>query len=206
MNCDPIARWYWLLEHLAFGSALQRARCRYLAELAAARNVLALGDGDGRALLALLQMCPQAQVDYLDQSAQMLRLAKERVARAGWSHRVIFLQADARTHRFTGVYDAVVSHFFFDCFDVGDAAAIIDRVSASTSANAVWLVSEFRESARWMRGVVRVLYFFFRMTTGLRTSAVANYAAHLRSVGFRRVEQTQSCGGLLAAELWHREK
>jgi len=48
MNCDGIARWYRALEYLVFGRALERRRFEYLNDMADARHVLILGDGDGR--------------------------------------------------------------------------------------------------------------------------------------------------------------
>jgi len=80
VNCDPIARWYRWFEYAGFGRALERRREAFLSDVADARRVLTLGDGDGRALEKLLAAAPHARVDYIDVSARMLQLAR---ARAG---------------------------------------------------------------------------------------------------------------------------
>src|SRR5450631_1026229 len=97
MNCDRIAPWYELLERLAFGRSLEKCRCRFLPDICGARRILALGDGDGRALVALLKASAGAQVDYIDLSVGMLKIAKKRVAQAGVAGQVTFLHGDALT-------------------------------------------------------------------------------------------------------------
>ncbi len=52
VNCDRIARWYRWIEYAGFGRALERRREAFLDDVSDARRVLALGDGDGRALAA----------------------------------------------------------------------------------------------------------------------------------------------------------
>src|SRR5258708_10812247 len=124
MNCDGIARVYRWLELLAFGRALERRRCAFLSDLHDARRVLVMGDGDGRALAALLQAAPAANVDYIDSSAAMLELAR---ARNG-AERVAYYGADALTVALPPAeYDAIVTHFFLDCLNTEEAGTLIAR-------------------------------------------------------------------------------
>src|ERR1700692_4874059 len=95
MNCDRIASWYRWFEYLGFGRGLERRREAFLNDVADARRVLALGDGDGRALAALLAAAPHACVDYIDVSAHMLELARERAV----SEHVNYRREDARIAR-----------------------------------------------------------------------------------------------------------
>ena len=117
MNCDRIARWYRWFEYAGFGRALERRREAFLSDVADARRVLALGDGDGRALAALLAAAPHACVDYVDVSARMLELARD----ARW-HRAGHLSLRRRAHHAAAAaeYDLIVTHFFLDCFDETD--------------------------------------------------------------------------------------
>ena len=202
MNCDRIARWYALLEHAAFGSALERCRVRFLPDLADAKRVLALGDGDGRPLVALLQACPAAQVDYIDLSAKMLALARKRTDH---DKRVTFIQADALTMPLPQAeYDAIVTHFFLDCFDEQNASRLIERIARAAKPGARWIVSEFRAEQWWSRWLVSWLYFFFRITTGLKTRCLPDYPRFLRQSGFNCLQRKTSAGGLLVSEIWRR--
>lgn len=195
MNCDRIARWYRWLEYAGFGRALQRRREAFLSDVADARRVLALGDGDGRALAALLASAPNTCVDYIDVSTRMLELAR---ARAGAEH-VNYRNADARTARFPAAeYDLIVTHFFLDCFDETELEPLIARLTDAAAPQARWLISEFRGNG-WL---VRTLYLFFRIATGLRTRRLVDHHPLLKRHGFRLIRNEDAWNGLLASELW----
>jgi SAM-dependent methyltransferase len=195
MNCDRIARWYRWFEYAGFGRGLERRREALLHEVADARRVLALGDGDGRALAALLAAAPHASVDYIDVSARMLDLAR---ARAGAEH-VVYRNDDARIAPLpTAAYDLIVTHFFLDCFDETDLETLIARLADAATAQARWLISEFRGNG-WL---VRALYFFFRIATGLRTRRLVDHHPFLKRHGFRLVRHEDAWRGLLTSELW----
>jgi SAM-dependent methyltransferase len=195
VNCDRIARAYRWLEYAGFGPALECRRKAFLREVAAARRVLALGDGDGRALSALLAAAPHASIDYLDASARMLEMAR---ARAG-AERVSFRRDDARTTPLpTAEYDVIVTHFFLDCFDENDLEPLIVRIARAARPEALWLVSEFRGNGP----LVRTLYFFFRVVTGLRTRRLVDHRPLLERHGFRLARHETAWRGLLASELW----
>jgi ubiquinone/menaquinone biosynthesis C-methylase UbiE len=198
VNCDRIARWYRWIEYAGFGRALERRREAFLSDVSGARRVLALGDGDGRALAALLAAAPHACVDYIDASARMLDLAR---ARAG-TQRVNYRCADARTAPLPEAeYDLIVTHFFLDCFDETDMEPLIARLARAATPQSRWLISEFRGNG-WL---VRVLYFFFRLTTGLRTRRLVDHHPLLKRHGFRLVRHKDVWRGLLASELWLQE-
>jgi ubiquinone/menaquinone biosynthesis C-methylase UbiE len=197
MNCDAIAPWYRWLEYAGFGRALERRREAFLSRVADARRVLALGDGDGRALAALLRANAGATVDSVDASAGMLELARARVGR----ERVAYHHADALTMPLEdGAYDLVVTHFLLDCFEAREQARLIERVARAASAEARWVVSEFRGNGM----LVALLYWFFRITTGLRTRELADHRALFERHGFRLERAESAWGGRLASELWVR--
>ena len=197
MNCDRIARWYRWFEYAGFGRALERRREAFLGDVANARRVLALGDGDGRALAALLAAAPQACVDYIDISARMLVLARERSGREHVNYRC----EDARVAPLpTAEYDLIVTHFFLDCFDETDLEPLIARLADAATPQARWLISEFRGNG-WL---VRALYFFFRIATDLRTRRLVDHHPLLNRHGFRLVRYQTAWRELLASELWER--
>jgi ubiquinone/menaquinone biosynthesis C-methylase UbiE len=211
VNCDPIARWYRWFEYVGFGGELERRRCAFLADVADARRILVLGEGDGRFLVRLVKQNiaqnPGASIDYVDLSDRMLALAR---SRAGES--VNYHHADARTIPLpAGEYDLIVTHFFLDCFDPPDAAMLVQRVANAAQPNARWLISEFRQPAAgwpavWARLWLRALYFFFRVTTGLRTTSLIDHHPLLEDHGFRQIRHQCARFGLLASELWIKQR
>lgn len=216
MNCNDIARWYRWLEYIGFGGALERRRFAFLTNVAdlerdlqrGAQRVLVLGEGDGRFLAKFVKPCKSDRnraknaclsVDYVDLSANMLELAR---GRAG-TDCVTYHHADALTIPLPAAhYDLVVTHFFLDCLDEDDAAALVEKIGASVQPHARWLISEFREPAMWARVIVGGLYFFFRITTGLRTRRLIDHHPLLTRAGFVLVREETGRFGLLASELW----
>jgi len=198
MNCDRIARWYRWFEYAGFGRALERRREAFLKDVADARRVLALGDGDGRALAALVSAAPQARIDYLDVSARMLELARARVG----TGRVTYRNGDALNVRWPeGEYDLIVTHFFLDCFNEKDLELLAPRIARAAGPQARWLISEFRGNG-WL---VRFLYLFFRIATGLRTRRLVDHHSLLEQHGFALRQDESAWRGLLASELWLRD-
>jgi SAM-dependent methyltransferase len=190
LNCDRIARWYRWLEYAAFGGTLRKRREAFLFELGNPKTVLVLGDGDGRFLQVFAALYPRARVDAVDSSARMIELARGRVPSA------TFHFADAREFAFKEEYDLAVAHFFFDCFEQDELRALLGRIRAKC-----WLVSEFRNT-RWSWPIPRGLYFFFRLTTGLRVTSLPDYRAVLERLGYRTEREQQALGGLVVSEMW----
>jgi ubiquinone/menaquinone biosynthesis C-methylase UbiE len=193
LNCDRIARWYRWLEYAAFGGALRRRREAFLFELGNPQKVLVLGDGDGRFLQVFHALYPQAQIDAVDVSAKMIELARSRV------DGVEFHFCDAREFVFDEEYDLAVAHFFFDCFEEEELAAMLKRIHTKS-----WLISEFRNT-RWSWPVLRGLYFFFRLTTGLQTRRLPDHRKILEELGYRMEREQTTVRGLIGSEMWLKE-
>jgi ubiquinone/menaquinone biosynthesis C-methylase UbiE len=206
VNCDPIARWYRWLEYIGFGGELERRRFAFLPQVAAARRVLVLGEGDGRFLARLVEQNLGASIDYVDLSDRMLELA---CRRAG-TDQVTYRQGDALTLPLPSAeYDLVVTNFFLDCFEESDAVILVERIAAAARPRARWLIAEFRQpesgwQALWARVWLRSLYLFFRVTTGLKTRRLVDHHPMLRQRGFRPERAESALFGLLASELWTR--
>jgi ubiquinone/menaquinone biosynthesis C-methylase UbiE len=200
MNADRIARLYRWIEYATFGLALQRRRVAFLPEVADARRVLVLGDGDGRCLEKLVEQNPRARFDYVDSSGRMLALAR---GRAG-TERVAYHPADALEIALPARgYDLIVTHFFLDCFDEAGASRLVECVARAACPRARWLVSEFRRT-RWSPPLLASLYLFFRITTGLKTRRLIDHHPLLARHGFQMVRAESAWRGLLASELWMR--
>ena len=197
MNCDPIARWYRWLEYAGFGGALQRRRFAFLGEIAGAKRVLLLGDGDGRFLARFSGDNPSAAIDSVDLSGRMLELARSRCP----ADQVTFHRADALKFPIGG-YDLICTHFFLDCLNRAQLESLADRIAASCARDARWVVSEFREPGAWAHAIVSGLYFFFRWTTGLRTRELVDHRPILERAGFQMKRCESARFGLLVSELW----
>ena len=212
MNCDGIAPYYQVIEHLSFGRYLERTRFAFLGEARTSRRAIVCGGGDGRFLARLLRVNLHVEVDFVDLSPKMVELAERRVAGMGetFRKRVRFRVRDVREFEpRTDGYDLIVTHFFLDCFSEPELAAIVACLGSWAVPGARWIVSDFREAAGpvgrlWTRAVIRGLYAAFRFTTGLLVTRLPNYAAALGREGYFQRCEEKALGGLLHSSLWRR--
>jgi ubiquinone/menaquinone biosynthesis C-methylase UbiE len=207
-NFDGLARAYRALEFLAFGRSLERARFCLLDRLADSREILVLGEGDGRCLARLVRAAPLARIRCVDASAAMLARAATRLTDSADRARVTLEQADALCLPLpSGHYDAVVTLFFLDCFLPEQVELLVGRVRAGLQPGARWLWADFAlPAAAWRRALARValrlLYFFFRWQTGLPARRLPPAEAILARAGFQREAEREFRGGFIRSALF----
>ncbi|QJW99933.1 class I SAM-dependent methyltransferase [Frigoriglobus tundricola] len=121
-----------------------------------------------------------------------------------------FTVADARTDPLPAAgYDLVVTNFFLDCFRPLELAAVVDRIAGACAAHAVWVDGDFRlPTEGWVRPVARgllaVMYAFFRLTTRLSAHELIDPAPLLAALGFAQVAEETQLRGFLSSRLWVR--
>ncbi len=206
---DRIARFYRLLETIAFGRALERARFQYVDRLASCGRILVIGEGDGRFLTRSMRVAPQARVTCIDASAAMIELARARLT-PDERLRVTFLHGDARSVSLpAGPFDAAVTLFFLDCFTDADVSRIVGRVAPVLAPDAVWLFADFAVPARgWRRFYARLcvgaLYAFFRWETGIEARRLPDMEGAIAAAGFQPAAEMTLQAGLLRTVVFGR--
>ena len=216
---DRLSRAYRALEFLAFGRDLERARFSLLGSLADRRDILVLGEGDGRCLERLRALAPQANIHCVDASRAMLDRARARLGEAGGGAggsrggpggRVTLEHADAFEVRLEpGRHDAVVTLFFLDCFTTGRVSVLMDRIQASLAPGALWLFADFALPARgWRRWRARawlaLLYACFRWETGIEARALPESERLMSAAGWRPRAVREFQAGLVRTVLLRR--
>jgi ubiquinone/menaquinone biosynthesis C-methylase UbiE len=201
-NFDSLARPYRWMERLSFGGALARARVAHVDTLSSCRQVLLLGDGDGRFLARALAVAPSAEFHSIDASATMLALACARLSPADRA-RVTVEHADALEAPLAAArYDAVVTLFFLDCFTPAETTRLVERVARAATPNAIWLFADFAIPARGIRrAAARVLtgglYWFFRWRTGISATHLPDAEHEIARHGFAPAAVRAFAFGLL---------
>jgi SAM-dependent methyltransferase len=206
-NFDRLAGPYRWLEYLSFGPFLWRCRAQYLPLLCYCQRALVLGDGDGRFAAELLRRNAQVAVHAVDLSPTMIQTVE--VAARAHSSRLTTEIADLRTWSPCAAtrYDLVVSHFFLDCLTFGEVAGLAQRLAASVSPGALWVVSDFAVpqtvfGALIARPLVSGLYLAFRWLTGLRVRALPDHAQALAAAGWLLKCERRWLNGLLLSQIW----
>jgi SAM-dependent methyltransferase len=208
-NFDGLARWYQVLELSAFGVELERARMAHVGQLADCREVLLLGDGDGRFLKKLLKASPQCRVRSIDASAEMLKMAAARLTSSERA-RVTFECADALTATLpTFAYDGVATVFFLDCFTDEQARVLIGRIANALRPGGTWVFADFAIPPRGPQriaahAIVGLLYAFFRWRTGIAARRLPNSEALISEAGLSVVATKSSVLGLFRSVTFRR--
>ncbi|HEX5216233.1 MAG TPA: class I SAM-dependent methyltransferase [Vicinamibacterales bacterium] len=209
-NFDRVAGIYAWLERAAFGRDLERARVQFLDRARDCRNILVLGDGDGRALMQLLAAAPRASIRSVDASAAMLERAKNRVATLAGADRVVFEHADARRIELGAArYDAVVTLFFLDCFTTAEVEALVARVLNHLVPGGLWIYADFelpQNGVARLRGRawLALLYGFFRWQTGITARELPPSRGILVRLGLIESAVARWRRGLIVARAFRR--
>ena len=210
MDCNGIASYYEVLEHLSFGKRLEERRFAFLAETGTVQSAIICGGGDGRFLARLLRLNSRVEVDFIELSPKMVEIAERRIASMGraFRRRVRFCVGDIREFEPRARrYDLIVTHFFLDCFTDPQLTNVVELLAKWGTPQARWVVSDFAEAngaigRSWTRAVIRSLYAAFRLTTGLRVTRLPNYGAELARRGYLLLCEENALRGLLHSSVW----
>jgi ubiquinone/menaquinone biosynthesis C-methylase UbiE len=208
VNFDRVAPFYRTLEAIVFGNGLQRARIRWLCTIPKPDRALILGEGNGRFLCELLKVYPGLQIDCVDASARMLGLVKARL-NAGAIERVRFLHRDITYWRPGDAYDLIVTHFVLDCFEAREVKRVVEKLACAATSDATWLLADFTLPETGLARLhakiwLRVMYWFFWLAAGLRTSELVDPTGELTAHGFVCQSREVSRFGMLKSEVWRR--
>ena len=213
MGFDALAQHYRWIEWLCAAGQLQRCRAAQLDAIADPRRVLIYGEGNGRFLLAFCRRFPTAEVTCVDASEVMLRLAKERLHKAGVrSDRITFVCADALTWQPPKAqFDLIVTHFFLDCFTHEELQLLVPLIAFAAAPQARWLLGDFHVPERGLmklaaQALLASLYCFFRLATKLSAHELTLPDDHLREAGFELESRRDLMLGLLQSSLWQRDE
>lgn len=209
MNFDPVARWYSAIELFTAGSLIQQTRVAHLSVLKDRRRILILGEGNGRFVEALLMVNPDAQIVVVESSRKMIHLAQRRLAQAELPlDKIHFIHTDVCDWQpKAGIYDAIVSHFFLDCFSPSELTGIVPNIAAAGTEGCVWLQSDFAVPAGGFKRIraeliLWTMYRFFRASTQLSASALSDPSERLSANGFELDARETRSWGLLNCDVW----
>ena len=195
---DRIAPFYGVFESFLFGSKLQEMRCVYLDQLSDRRDILLIGEGTGLFLERLLKVNPKTNVTVVEQSVEMMERSKNRVV-AEDSGRVTFHKVALQEFDSVKRFDAVCTFFFWDCFEQSQLRAMLPILSKYTKGESLWIDVDFFEiqqgaplSKCWHFMLIRVLYGFFGLATGIEARQVVEIEPLAKQNGFSVIASDRS--------------
>ena len=211
MSFDLLAPHYTWMETILAGPRLQQSRVAWLDALAGRENILIAGVGHGHFLRRCAIRFPSARVTSVDASREMLDHAEAGARRAGARmDRLNFVHATLPAWQPPEPeFDAIVTHFFLDCFRPEELGLVIRKLAGGAHPNACWLIGDFAVPARGLarlraRALHTLMYAFFRLATRIRADRVTEPDALLAAAGFELFQRRTTEWGLLRSDLWLR--
>ncbi|HAV14109.1 MAG TPA: class I SAM-dependent methyltransferase [Opitutae bacterium] len=212
MNYSRLTSWYHLLEWVAFGRYLQRARTAQLESLKGTRTLqraLLIGEGNGSFLLAFRQQFPETQIVVVDQSLSMLVKARARYVKAGFDlDRIEFIEANVFDLTLQPQeYDLITTLFFFDNFDDAQVRIGVRTLLPSLASNGSWLLSDFCIPEKGLLNLrarlwLKMLYLFFRVVAGIPCNRLPRTESILSAAGLTCERRQTHCARMLYSSVY----
>ena len=179
-NYNSIAPVYDILSRIIFGSAIVKAQQSFLPFIPANSRLLIVGGGTGRILQEISRQHNSGLViDYVEVSAAMLKLSKKRNCA---NNRVNFIELPIENFKASADYDVVITPFVLDNFNREKLPVVFKQLNSWLKPNGLWLYADFvytaNKSPWWHKMLLAVMYFFFRITTGIEANELVDTNAY----------------------------
>ncbi len=198
MQFNFIAKYYTFVSRLAFGNVLEVAKTSLYHKVPLNGKVLLIGGGTGVSLAYLLKLDSGLKIDYVDASSEMIKLAKLRVPKT----HVNFICTPFEAHTSKG-YDVIITEFFLDLFTVAQIEEHIGSIKNKLNKEGIWIDTDFRHSNHLSRKIlIKGMYLFFRVVSGVKISSLADYLSILKGNGFMLKEEKIFKSGLITSRLF----
>lgn len=197
VNFDRVARFYSLAEKIFFGEGLNNARTYFAQYSKLTKTVLLVGEGRGHFLKFLLNQNQFCKITVVDSSGQMIKLMKSKIG-PNDLNRVDF--HNTRLENFTPKvkYDLVCTFFFWDCFSTFELNNLVPKFLDFLKVDGIWINADFIDGINnfsfsnilnFLK--LRVLFLFFRITTGINAKKVEPLEVYLeknliKQIGFHK--------------------
>ncbi|WP_018479704.1 class I SAM-dependent methyltransferase [Pontibacter roseus] len=207
---DSVAPFYDGLSRLVFGDALRQAQLIFLPAIPNQPRVLLIGGGSGWLLEQLLRLRPGMTVTYLEASSKMLQRARQRIAGkdSALPHRVIFRLGTEDALLPHEQFDVILTPFLLDLFPDERLQHLMDRLFDALTADGLWFFSDFWPAQTppplWQRLLLKIMYAFFGIISGVKATAIPDFARHFARFALQEEASNAFYGGMVQAKVFRK--
>ena len=190
-NYDTIAPVYDFISRMVFGKAIVNAQVGLLKCLPVGDyRVLSVGGGTGWILEELAkQRASGLTVDFVEASNEMIQLSKKRNC---GGNSVNFIHCAIEDFKAPFLYQAVLTPFVLDNFEEEKAKQVFTQLDKVLAKDGLWLYADFvydkTNSPAWQKGLLKLMYFFFRVTTKIETNRLVNIDTYFKKGYSKKME------------------
>lgn len=183
-NFDRIAPVYDSLARFFFGQSIRSSQVSVLHLIPDGSTILILGGGTGWILEEIDRRTSNCGIWYIDQSAQMIELARSRPG----VKNISFIQGSINSIPEGQKFDVIITNFFLDLFTDNTLHNILSSLSKSLNPDGLWFVADFIDKKWWQSFYLFVMYRFFRLTTGISTTRLPDWERQFAGLRLTDVE------------------
>jgi ubiquinone/menaquinone biosynthesis C-methylase UbiE len=179
---DKIAFVYDRLALLAFGKSIVDSQKIFFDRIPSEARILIMGGGSGRILQELFLANPKIKVCYIDASAKMISKAKDRIGNDKRIEFIVGTENDIPDRSF----DVIITNFYLDLFKEESLRLVVRKLRNVTRLNSLWIVTDFTDKKLWHRVMLKAMYIFFGVTTGIEASKLPDWNDALQKIGGKK--------------------
>jgi ubiquinone/menaquinone biosynthesis C-methylase UbiE len=170
-NYDHIAGFYDLMSSVIYGRSIVRAQVCLIPFIAEQSRILIVGGGTGWILEEIASQYPHGlEIDYIESSARMISLSRKRHTGSNTVH---LIHQSIENHTIEKPYDVIITPFVLDNFSSEKIGPVYNKLDSGLKRNGLWLYADFvydkEAKPLWQALLLKVMYFFFHITTGIET-------------------------------------
>ena len=201
-NFDRIAPLYDFLTRVIFGKSIMRSQTYFFNCIRPNSKILIIGGGTGKVLNHLDSLAIPLSVTYIERSQVMLE--KSEMHEPFLNLQVEFILGN-ETSIPVQKYDLVLTAFFLDVFKENHLTKVVKILSEVLEPKGQWVVTDFmKTSVIWQRILVRLMYFFFRITTGLEGDKLLDFKTYLNDLGFTSIQEKAFYHNMIKSTVYQR--
>jgi tRNA (cmo5U34)-methyltransferase len=196
---NRLAPIYDSLALLVIGKGIRTSQLHFLNHLKEKNELLIPGGGTGWILPFIIKINPNLHIDYVELSSNMIAKAK---VHATGSLNVRFIEG-TEANIPDKKYDCVITNFYLDLFNDEQLNLVIKKIKGSLTSNSCWIATDFVSNKKWHKAMLGIMYKFFSLTTGLKTSSLPAWEHRLKQEGGKLVETKMSSRGFIKSAVFN---
>ena len=208
MNTKPdfskLSPLYDFLGIMVFFGVLQRSQTVLLPKLSMPAKTLIIGGGTGKFLVYFLKFFQESEITYIDISPGMIKQARKKIIGLPGEDRVNFICGGIESIP-EMEFDFICTHYFLDCFEEQDLNRLFIQLKKRLKPDGIWHFTDFYldgNSPFLHRKLVGFLYWFFRLSCGLKVKKLADFKTMFNQNELKLIEECYFRGRLMRTAIY----
>src|SRR5258707_4902020 len=196
---NKIAFLYDRIARLVYSKRIIDSQKYFLNKIPMDSNILILGGGTGWILTEIFKIKNEVNICYIEASERMIAMAKEKFEN---DNRVQFIHGTENDIPSRKYFDVVVTNFYLDLFPDDSLKIALETIKKSTTEKTQWIITDFVNNEWWQSMMLKLMYFFFRVTCIIAAQKLPDCRKGLQNVGGNEIDSKNYYGNFIQTSLF----